>query len=71
MNSLKIDEIVLGLSKKKTAIVVCPYCKGSGQTESKLWEGHVYGWSHITSECGVCAGQKVLSREVSIEYKRV
>jgi len=65
------DCMISSLSSEKAKMVICPYCQGSGFVNSKFWDGHTSGWNHHNSVCGVCGGQKVLLKEISVKYHSI
>lgn len=54
------------LGEVKTEYIICPECKGSGQTEKRknLYESE-------TCPCPTCAGCRILYKKTEITYHKV
>lgn len=54
------------LGEVKTEYIICPECKGSGQTEKRknLYESE-------TCPCPTCAGCRILYKKTEVTYHKV
>ena len=68
MEDQVIYESVSGLRRMDKRRVACPYCKGVGTITRRKFYGHTDGWVNESYGCGVCKGQRVLDRVITIEY---
>lgn len=54
------------MSERFEKIIICPCCRGRGTVSVAIWDREGYR----DEICPTCAGEKVLKKIVTIEYKR-
>lgn len=60
---------IIDLNKEIAKIVICPYCKGVGETERRTFKGHTEGVCISSEQCNLCNGNGMLLKRVTVVYK--